>query len=83
MPRTKITIEQEANAILIGAVSRGQMRTGTNDAMIAQRLGCSLKTVGRRKSKPGDFTLSDIRNLARYYGWTDDEILGMVKGELK
>lgn len=51
------------------------------DKDIAPMLGIEPSTLTHRKKAPGTFKLAEFSKLVEYMGWTDQEILAVVRGD--
>ena len=80
MPALKKTRDQQADIIVRGAIGRGRAMESMQVREMGPMLGICPKTFWARMEHPGEFKLSEIRVLSRKFKFTDEEIIGMVRG---
>lgn len=77
---TKYERDQAADAATKGAIARAIEAYSLSDAEMARAAGIAPRTWSERKRHPGSFSLAEIRRLYPVARWTDEEILGMIRG---
>ncbi len=80
MPRVKpLTATERQDREFLAALRAGQARKGEKDSDTARVFPDKGELTYRRRIKdPQNFTLKELRVLARYYGFTDYQLCLMI-----
>ena len=77
MPRLKMSSMEQANRRLLEAVKGASAFYDITSDEQASIAGVSRATWYRRLQHPGEFTLNELRRMARQYHW-DDKVLSSI-----
>lgn len=79
---TRAQRNTQADAAVRAAIGRAQGAYKLTNAESARAAGMAPRTWRERKADPARFTLGELRDLYPVMRWTDEEIVGMIRGGL-
>lgn len=82
MPKLAPTESQIQNRMTRAAIAHGQEQWNISDEQLAKKVGCSLRTIQRRKDDPSGFTLEELRRVAKVLHmnyFQQVEMIGVMK----
>ena len=78
MPRKAVSAQQQMDLEFLVALAAGQARLGDRDADTIQIMPYCRAAYYNRKKEPGDFTVRDLRILAKRYKFTDYQLCQII-----
>ena len=82
MPRTKIFRDKYAAEDFVRAMNVGMARVGIKGYQAAEKMGITAATLCNRRSDPGGFRFSELRDLYRAGVLTEEDILNYIRATI-
>lgn len=79
MGRRKKTEGDKRNERFQAAYRLGKAKTGFDEDFICTTLGITKPTLRARRLSPDNFRLDEFSKLGKLFGWTDEEMLSIIR----
>ena len=83
MPKKAMSAQERQNLEFLAILSAGQVRAGDCDFDTVRFMPMSKSTFSRRKQAPENFTIHDLRILAKRYRFTDYQLCQIIGVEYR
>ena len=80
MPKLKPSPMEEANRVVRACVSSNMALYDVSEDLLAVKMGVTKKTVQNRRDRPENYTLEELRAVAKTLRWTPVQAASIVLG---